>query len=453
MKDMEERTPDVQLDLLPREGIDWSRTEPIRRIWLEDVGGDQGARLEFLADQGLRLIMADLGPDGGETLHFFNPRDCETLHLRAGGGKSLLPESSRYFPAASRWIELLYGEGDRKLDMHLAGSPLPRDGLLLQVEGGRIQRVFEAWMDFPQVVLCGAKAGQAGALLEEDPGMDGMVLTLTLMQALEDARGMKVPAAALALRVVLLESWRAQSHLAWLASAASSLGRKRVEEKCAVLRQDLETGMQKWLDDPLGRGWMVPGGVRDDFPLEVAGDFCARLAAAAGSWQELAPRVTSLPVPRWIERKSRCLEGEAEKSGWVGPLARAAGSDVDARKEEPVVYEAAAWESGGIPGATGIMRRMLAVRAAEISSSLEVMQRILGEPPDTPLLVKRGRGGRGEGFGRCEGPEGETCCHVALEKGRISFISFSRPRELNRSAARILEGCRLDEMEILSMLW
>jgi len=453
MKDKDERTPDGQLDLLPREGIDWSRAEIIRRVWLEDIGGDQGARLEFLADQGLRLIMADLGPDGGETLHFFNPRDGETLHLRAGGGESLLPESSRYFPAASRWIELLRGEGDRKLDAHLSAIPLPRAGLLLQVEGGRIRQVFEAWMDFPQAVLGGARAGQAGTILEEDAGIDGMVLALALVQALEDARGMKVPAAALALRVVLLESWRVQGHLTWLSGAASSLGRKRVEDKCDGLRRDLEAGMQEWLGDPLGKGWMIPGGVRDDFPLEEAGEFNARLAAAVGDWQELSPRVTSLPVPGWMERKLRRLRGEAEKSGWVGPLARAAGSGADVRKEEPVVYEAAGWESGGIPEGAGMLRRMLTLRAGEVASSLDVMQRILEDPPGAPLAVKRGRGGRGEGFGRCEGPEGETCCHVALVKGRISFVFFSRPREVNRSAARILEGCRLDEMEALSMLW
>ncbi|MBN2026188.1 MAG: hypothetical protein JW854_05455 [Actinobacteria bacterium] len=453
MADKDERTPNGQLDLLPTEGIDWSRTETIRRVWLEDVGGDQTARLEFLADQGLRLIMADLGPDGGETLHFFNPRDGETLHFRAGGGKSLLPEASRNFLSASRWIELLYGEGEGKLGVCLSEGLLPRAGLLLQVEGGRIRRVFEAWRGFPQAVLGGAKAGQAGALLEEGSGIDGMVLTLALVQAMEDARRMNVPVAALALRAVLLESWRVQSHLAWLAGAASGLGRKRVQERCDGLRRDLEAVLREWLDDPLGKGWMIPGGLRDDFPLERASGFRAQLATVVEAWQETSPRVASLPVPGWMERKLRRLGGEAEGSGWVGPLARAAGSGTDVRIEEPLVYGAAGWEGSPVPRDGNIMRRMLALRAGEVSSSLGVMQRILDDPPATPLVVKRGRGGRGEGFGRCEGPEGETCCHVALAKGRISFASFSLPREINRSAARILEGCRLDEVEILSMFW
>ncbi len=123
------------------------------------------------------------------------------------------------------------------------------------------------------------------------------------------------------------------------------------------------------------------------------------------------------------------------------------------RNEEPGVYRLVEWESAAAPEGAGILRRMLAIRAGEVASSLQVVRRILAEVPDPPLLVKRGRGGRGEGFGRCEGPDGEVCCHVALEKGRVSFISFSLPHELNRSAARIMEGCRLDEADILSLLW
>jgi hypothetical protein len=35
----------------------------------------------------------------------------------------------------------------------------------------------------------------------------------------------------------------------------------------------------------------------------------------------------------------------------------------------------------------------------------------------------------------------------------VSYISFSLPHELNRSAARIMEGGRLDQADLLSILW
>jgi len=134
-------------------------------------------------------------------------------------------------------------------------------------------------------------------------------------------------------------------------------------------------------------------------------------------------------------------------------MARAAGITRDVRTEEPGVYGLVEWKIAAAPPDSGMLRRLLDVRAGEISSSLEVVLRILRDPLQPPLLVKRGRGGRGEGFGRCESPEGEVCCHVVLEKGRISFVAFSLPHELNRSAASVLEGCRLDALPVLSLAW
>jgi Ni,Fe-hydrogenase III large subunit len=442
-----------QLDLLPPEGIDWSRVQSTRRVWLEDVGGDHRARMEFLADQGLRLVMADLDSTEGETLHFSSPRDGETLHLRAGGGKSLLEEAKRYFPAAARWIELLYGGGDMSLRCDTANASLVRSGLFLEVEAGRVARVTESWRDYPQGVFQGTKAAQAVFLLEQGGGLESAALAMSLLQALEEARGMKVPPAALAIRAVLLESARARGHLQWMGAVASALGRLRISSRCEGLCRDLESATEEWLGDPLGRGWVAPGGVGEDFPLAGAAAFAAGMAGVAVAWDELSTRASSIPVPRWLERRLRPLHAEAEKSAWTGPLARAAGIDVDARKEEPGVFAVAGWEEAVPPAGTGIFRRMLALRAGEVASSLGFMVRVLSDLPEPPLLVRRGRGSRSEGFGRCEGPDGEVCCHAALEKGKVRCAAFSLPRELNRSAARILEGCRLDELDLISLLW
>jgi Ni,Fe-hydrogenase III large subunit len=323
----------------------------------------------------------------------------------------------------------------------------------MEVEGGYVLRVHEAYRDFPQGILCGVKTGQAPSLLEREGGTEGTALSLAFALALEDARGMRLPAAAVALRAVILESARAQAHLAWIGATASVLHKRRVAAVCESLRRELGEAMEKWLGEPSGRGWVVPGGLKEEFPLESAEACGMDLADVAATWEKSSPRATSLPVPRWMERKMRPLLGEGEKNAWVGPLARAAGGDTDVRKEEPGVYHLVEWEGAPAPEGAGILRRMLAIRAGEVASSLQVARRILAEVPDTPLLVKRGRGGRGEGFGRCEGPEGEVCCHVALEKGRVCFVSFSLPHELNRSAAHVVEGCRLDEADILSILW
>ena len=321
---------------------------------------------------------------------------------------------------------------------------LEREGLLLEATGGRVIRVSEAWRKCFRPVLCGLRAGQAGVLLEEEGGVEGTARSMAFAGAIEDARGMKVPVAALALRAVLLESSRARGHLAWMSAFASALERPRVVARLKGFLDDLEGGLEEWLGEPGAKGWVLPGGVKEDFPSEKAAGMEERLPLCISAWEEMSPRALSLPVPRWAERRLDRLSGETKDNGWSGPMARVLGRENDVRKEEPGVYALVGSEDVAIPEGAGCLHRMLALRAGEVGSSLRFMRRILGDLPEPPLLVKRGHGGRGEGFGRCEGPAGEVCCHVATEKGRFSYVSFSLPRELNRSAAHCLAGAWLD---------
>jgi Ni,Fe-hydrogenase III large subunit len=453
MAEEDSKTTEEQLDLLPQEGIDWSRAEVTPRVWLEDVGGDHGARLEFLADQGLRLLMVDHGPGGGETLHFYNPRDKETLHLRAGGGLSLLPEATRYFRPAARWIELMHGTEPRDGKTRAEAICIEREGLLLEVAGGRVLRVSEAGRECFTPVLHGLRAGQAGTLLEEEGGLEGTARSIAFAGAVEDARGMKVPAAALALRAAILESSRVRGHLVWMSAFASALRRPRVAAKIDAFLAGLDEGVEEWLGVSREKGWVIPGGIKEDFPLEQSARMDGRLASAISAWEEISHRALTLPLPRWAEKRLGRLSEDIAGSGWSGPMARTLGQENDVRKEEPGVYALVGWEDIAVPEDAGFLHRMLALRAGEVGSSLRVMRRILGDLPGPPLRVKRGRGGRGEGFGRCEGTEGEVCCHVATEKGRISYVAFALPGELNRSAAACLEGIWLDEAEVIFFFW
>lgn len=110
------------------------------------------------------------------------------------------------------------------------------------------------------------------------------------------------------------------------------------------------------------------------------------------------------------------------------------------------------WEMA-VRGEGSLFADLLSVKAREVTESLCLICRVLESPLGRPLEARRGRGGRNEGFGRCEGPEGEVCCHLALEKGAITYLAFSLPAELNRAGASVLRGCRLDEAEPLFLLW
>ena len=443
---------DGQMSLLPDEGVDWSMARPPRRVWLDDVRGDHGARLEFLAAQGLRLIMFSPGPVEGGTLHFHNPRDGETLHLRAEGGRCLLPVAAASFPAASRRMRELRGmeEGmPRDLDAPIL---LNREGCLVAVEAGRVTGLAEAWAECPGVALRGSKAAQACEALEKVGGYEGVARALSFAQACEEARGMKVPPAAMALRALLLESVRAQSHLSWLGEAVAFLGKRRISAACRESRHALEEAVSSWLGDPLGRGWVVPGGVKESFPIEDAEETLVSLSEVSRRWEELSGRIAGARAPRWMEKRLAGLRELAREAAFTGPLARALGMEVDTRAEESGAYALLGWEMV-VRGEGRLFADLLSVKAREVKESLSLIRRVLESPLNRPLEARRGRGGRNEGFGRCEGPEGEVCCHLALEKGAITYLAFSHPAELNKAGVHVLRGCRLDEAEPLFLLW
>lgn len=427
--------------------------ERLKRVWLGDAGGDQVARLEFLAEQGLRLIMADVSPRGREALHFYNPRDGETLHLVSREGGGVIRRAAAFFPEARRWLDMMRG-GEEGLAGEEPGTPLmPGDGILLAVSGGRVRRVSEIRREYPQGGLLARRSADAVAPLEESGGVEGPARTVAFLQAAEEARGMVVPATAMAFRAVTLEVSRVYAHLLWISELCGVLGRKRLADSCDNLRRGVEEGMAGWLGHPLGRNWMVPGGLREGFPLEGAGTAAECMAAGGRTWGERRDDMLSLPVPAWAERRLRPRAAEAAAAGWVGPLARAAGLERDVRAEEPCPCAGADWRMEIPPERGGLLGRMLAIKAGEIASSLAMAGRILEDMPEGELRVERGRGGNGRGFGRCEGPGGELCCHLALEKGRVAYMAMSLPGELNRSASAFLEGSWLDEMEVLSLLW
>lgn len=442
----------AQLSFLPREGVDWSRLETTRRVWLEETRGDHAARMEFLAAQGLRLLMASPVPGVGGTLHFHNPRDGETLHLKAEGGRSLLPEAAPHFPAASRWMRMSRAAPEDLPPDVEASVFLDWEGNLLAVSAGRVHGVLEARMEYPGAILREVRAAEACRMLEACGEYEGPARALSCALACEEARGLRVPPAAAALRALLLETARVQSHLAWMEMAADCLGRRRTAAACRGLRGSLEEALSGWLGDPLGRGWVVPGGVREDFPLAGAAEAAASLREISRRWEELSGRVLALRAPRWMERRLSGLRDLAGDAALTGPLARALGMEVDARAEEAGAYGLLGWEMA-VCGNGRVFGDLVRVKVREVGESLGVACRVLAWPPEPPLEARRGRGGRGEGFGRCEGPEGEVCCHLALEKGRVRWAAFSFPTEINRWGARLLVGLLLDEAELFYLPW
>lgn len=466
-----------------------------RGVWITEAGGEREARLRFLAERGLRLLMADVDPGGRETLHFFDPYEGKTLHLLSPEGGGLLEKASSIFPPAVRWSELIYGTFGEETPSRRVGRDVVRGGegrggemgsaaapllcgaggeLVLETAGGRVLRVTEGLRPADSLSLRGKRAVGEAERARETLGGD-FPLFLSFLLALEECRGCEVPPSARAVRAILLELERMCSHSSWLSAEAALGGRFRLSEKLRLWGEGVAELAMSVTDGGGAVETVILGGVREETASRVAEYLWKFMEGMAGQWAGLSRRLADLSPPRWAERRLAGLPvtggkvtrrgglGRAKGGGargawkgweaWVGPLARALGSRRDARAEDPALPIPPGWSPRMAEGRKGNLRRMREVRAGEVKDSLALIEALLRKPLEGPWEGPRGRKGTGRGFGRCEGPEGETCCHVVLERGRVTHVAFSRPREVNRSAALCLEGAWLDEAaELLPLL-
>lgn len=446
----------------PKGGSMKVNTDNVRRVWLEEAGGDREARLEFLAEQDLRLLMADLDGQGREWLHFFNPRDRESLHLASRPGGGLLEAACDFFPAARRWAQLLYGgvEGlERGTWESVARGRHPRPprplvegpgGVLLLAAGGRVEGVAECRREALHLGVLGWRRRGRQERMPEMLGGDVPAL-LAFLQALEEARGWTVPPPARALRAFALEAVRVRDHCRWLARLSAMRGRYRLASRLLGVGKGCDA-LEKTLAGEAGfPGILIPGGVAIPGGVEAREYLWKELEILEGLWREASRRLSGLAGRGWAERAFSRLREEEARTGkaWVGPLAGCVGKRVDVREEEPGVYAYLGWSKASVPAGKGALAGMVEVRAREVSASLGMMRSVLERPFAGPWSGSEAGRGKGRGFGRCEAPEGETCCHLRWERGRVAYAAFSLPREVNRSAAFVLEGLWLDEAETL----
>jgi Ni,Fe-hydrogenase III large subunit len=223
--------------------------------------------------------------------------------------------------------------------------------------------------------------------------------------------------------------------------------------ECLALRKELEEAQESWLGEARGTGWCVAGGMREEFPLDGIEAATESIMHILKEWKKLVKKPLASALPSWLSGRISSISWNARAEAWAGPLARAAGLEIDARAEESGPYQMLGWSPAGARRGDAIPAALLEVKVLEVSASLEMVLLFLAELPGGPLIKKRGGRGKGQGFGRVEGPAGEVCCQVKLEKGFIKAAFFSSPDRFNRSILRAFKGAWLDEVEVASFLW
>jgi Ni,Fe-hydrogenase III large subunit/Ni,Fe-hydrogenase III component G len=219
-------------------------------------------------------------------------------------------------------------------------------------------------------------------------GICGSVHAVCYAQAVETAAGIAISRRAEYIRTIMLEIERLHSHLLWLGIAGHLIGFDtvfmqawRVREKVMWLAERI-TGNRKTY------GMVLIGGVRRDITPEIRSEIEGMLATLEKEVMVLKNAVIGDSA---IHRRTKGVGflSKEDTIRWslVGPVARARGLRLDARKDHPyaaygdMTFDVPVVDSCDVWGT-------LVVRVLEIFESIAILRQALaGMPADGPILT------------------------------------------------------------------
>ncbi len=167
-------------------------------------------------------------------------------------------------------------------------------------------------------------------------GICGSVHATAYSQAVEAAAGFTISRRAEFIRVMMLEIERIHSHLLWLGVAGHLIGFDTVFMQSWRVREHIMWLCERITGNRKTYGMIVVGGVRRDFTPEIQEDV---LNVVNQVEKELMTIMKSIEGDTAIHQRTkgvgRITRQETLDWSLVGPVARARGVDIDARRDHP----------------------------------------------------------------------------------------------------------------------
>jgi NADH-quinone oxidoreductase subunit D len=204
---------------------------------------------------------------------------------------------------------------------------------------------------------------------------------LAYSMAVEKLVDLDVPARAQALRVILTELTRIQSHLVWLGTAALDLAAMSMFLYCFREREYILDIMEMCSGQRMMTTYIRPGGLWRDVPVEFEAavrDILKTFPARIDQYEALLTR-----NPLMLDRTlgiGKLTGEECLNFGVTGPMLRASGVKWDLRKTQPYSgYEQYDFE---VPTRTeGDVYARFLVRVEEMRQSLKIIRQVLDKLP------------------------------------------------------------------------
>lgn len=234
------------------------------------------------------------------------------------------------------------------------------------------------------------RAPAAGVELAERISGDTSVgHALAYCRAIEAAAGVEAPPRAELLRVVLLELERIYNHVGDFGAIVGDTGFAVAQAHCLRIRERLLRFNKQLTGSRLLRGALVAGGLAHDIPVHLP--FADKLDAVVADFDEIVSLALANTLVRdRLERTGTLTTALAREHGVLGYVARAAGVDVDARRD----HASPAYERLGfrvVMETAGDVRARAMVRVGEVRESARLIREAIASLPGGPVAARIGR--------------------------------------------------------------
>jgi NADH-quinone oxidoreductase subunit D len=208
---------------------------------------------------------------------------------------------------------------------------------------------------------------------------------LAFSMAVEKLVDLDVPVRAQAIRVILAELTRYQSHLVWLGTAALDLAAMSMFLYCFREREYILDVMELCSGQRMMTTYIRPGGLWRDVPVEFEAAVRNILKTFPKRIDEYEALLTRNPL--MLDRTlgiGRLTGEECLNFGVTGPMLRASGVKWDLRKTQPYSgYEQYDFEIPTRP--EGDVYARFLVRLEEMRQSLKIVEQALNKLPMGPV--------------------------------------------------------------------
>lgn len=218
-------------------------------------------------------------------------------------------------------------------------------------------------------------------------GICGCVHNVAYAQAVEEAAALRIPPRAEYIRTIMLELERLHSHLLWVGLAGHIVGFDTLFMQAFRIREPVMWIAEKLSGNRKTYALCVIGGVRWEITNELRAELRQVLDKLEAEWR---PVVAAVQKDRNLQRRTRGV-GVADRHlvkdiGLLGPVARAAGVDIDARRDHPyAAYDRVEFEVITADGCD-VWSRVI-VRALEVFESIRIIRQCLDRMEPGPLAL------------------------------------------------------------------